>query len=264
MKRNAGSQRGRAAIGALGVLAVVALAVPPAEARVRVSIRSTPRPHVSPSVPKPHVPEAPKVHLNVPSGRPVSVSTPSAAPAQRGFFGRFWDWMLGRKPAPAPAPQVAQAAPAPANVVVPFPSVQPSGGPAASLPRAHGLPQDQDAQRTATPGGAPAAATTAGGPNIAAALNQAFGTQEAQAAQRNGARPVALTSAAERPTPKPSSYVLHLANGSRISVPQYEERGDQVVVAQRQGSYGIPRSQIVRIETQAAGLESAPTGPGER
>ncbi len=252
MKRNAGSRWGRAAIGALGVLAVVALAVPPAEARVRVSIRSAPKPRVSPSVPRPHVPEAPKVRLNTPSGRPVSVSAPSAAPAQRGVFGRFWDWLLGRKPAPAPAPQVAQAAPAAtttANMMAPVPSGRQSAGPGS--PTA----QDQEKQR------APGAGTNM---SMAVAVKQAFGTREAEAAQRNGARPVALTSAAAKPAPKPFGYILHLTNGSRIPVAQYEERGDQVMVALQQGSYGLPKSQIARIETREAEPETAPTGHGGR
>ncbi len=243
MERNAGSRWIRPATAALGVLAVVALAVPPSEARVRVSIRSTPKHHVSPSVPKPHVPEAPKVRLNTPSGRPVSLSAPSAAPARRGFFGRTWDWLLGRKPAPAPAAATT------ANIMAPVPSGCQSAGPGS--PTA----QDQEKQR------APGAGTNM---SMAVAVKQAFGTREAGAAQRNGARPAALASAAEKPVPKPSGYILHLTNGSRITVPHYEERGDQVMVAQRQGSYGIPRSQVARIETQAAEPEVAPTGPGGR
>ena len=91
MKRNAGCRWDRAAMGARGVLAMVALAVPSAEARVRVSIRSTPKSHVAPSVSKPHVPshvpEAAKVRCNAPLGRPLSLSAPSAAPVQRGVFG---------------------------------------------------------------------------------------------------------------------------------------------------------------------------------
>ncbi len=262
MERNAGSRWIRPATAALGVLAVVALAVPPAEARVRVSIRSTPKPHLSPSVPKPrvpsHAPEAPKVHLNTPSGRPVSLSAPSTAPARRGFFGRTWDWLLGRKPAPAPAPQVAQAAPAAApapaatttaNIMAPVPSGRQSAGPGSPTV------QDQEKQR------APGAGTNM---SMAVAVKQAFGTREAEAAQRNGARPAALASAAEKPAPKPSGYILHLTNGSRIPVAQYEERGDQVMVAQQQGSYGLPKSQIARIEMREAEPETAPTGHGGR
>lgn len=260
MKRNAGCRWDRVAIGALGVLAMVALAIPSAEARVRVSIRSTPKPHVAPSVSIPRVPSpapgAPKVQLNAPSGRPVSVSAPSAVPARRGFFGRTWDWLLGRRPAPAPAPQVAQAVPAAApaprtipNIVLPVPSGRPGSAPVP--PTA----QDQEKQGAAGAGR---------NVSMAAAVKQAFGTREAEAGQRSVGRPAALASGAGTPASKPSGYVLHLTNGRRIPVANYEEKGDQVLIEQRQGTYGLPKSLIARIETKEAGLEAAPTGRGER
>ena len=99
---------------------------------------------------------------------------------------------------------------------------------------------------------------------MAVAVKQAFGTREAEAGQRRVARPAALASGAEKPAPKPSGYVLHLTNGSRIPVAQYEEKGDQVMIAQRQGSSGLPKSHIARIETREAEPGVAPIGNGAR
>jgi hypothetical protein len=43
-------------------------------------------------------------------------------------------------------------------------------------------------------------------------------------------------------------YVLHLKNGSAILVGFYLDKGDQVVIPQYGGSYGLSRSMIARIE----------------
>ncbi len=277
MMRNAVGWRGRAALAALGALAMVALAVPSADARVRVRVRSAPRPHSAPSVSRPHVPshatDAPKAHLNTPSGRSVTASLPSAAPGGRGIFGRFWDWLLGRKPAPAPA-QVAQAAPTPApagaqpmpNIVVPIPSARPSGLPVPPGAQAAAQPLETDPQRAGAPVGALARATaaTVGGASLAAALQQSFGKGGAEARQPGGAAQATIGQNGEKPAPKPSGYILHLTNGRSIPVSNYEEKGDQVLITQRQGSYGLPRSLIARIETREAEPEVAPTGRGGR
>jgi hypothetical protein len=256
MKRSAGSGRARAVFGALGMLAALALAVPSADARVRISIRSVPKPRPSIPVSRVHVREAPKVNLSAPGARSISGVPGSVAPVQRGVFGRFWDWLRGRKPEVTPAVQVAHAAPTPApaaapNIVIPIPSARPPANAAASGPPPAGQGQEQDARRAAGLGGAPApagapagAATEAG---LAAAAQQAFARQ-----------------GAEKPAPKPAGYVLHLTNGHSIPVAQYVEKGDQVLIPQRAGSYGLPRSSIARIETREAEPEAAPTGRGAR
>ncbi|HEY7675946.1 MAG TPA: hypothetical protein VIG69_02655 [Candidatus Methylomirabilis sp.] len=256
MERSAGSEKARAAFGALAILAMLALAVPSAEARVRISIRSVPKPRPSTSVGKVHVPDAPKVNLNAPAGRSISGPSGSVAHATRGVFGRFWDWVRGRKPEPVPAAQVARATPTPTpaaapNVVVSIPSRRPPANAAASGPPAAGQGPEQDARKAAGLGGAAApagaAAGAAGSVSLVMAAGQAFGNQ-----------------GAEKPAPKPSGYVLHLTNGRRISVPNYEEKGDQVLIGQRQGSYSLPRSLIARIETKEVEPEAAAPARGSR
>jgi hypothetical protein len=46
----------------------------------------------------------------------------------------------------------------------------------------------------------------------------------------------------------PRGYVLHLKNGSAIPVGFYQDKGDQVVIPQYGGSYGLSKSMIARIE----------------
>jgi hypothetical protein len=43
-------------------------------------------------------------------------------------------------------------------------------------------------------------------------------------------------------------YILHLKNGSTIPVGFYQDKGDQVVIPQYGGSYGLSKSMIARIE----------------
>jgi len=277
MKRSAGSGRARAAFGAMGMLALLALAVPSAEAEVGIPIPSVPKPRPPISAIQPQVPQEPRVSLNMPGARSVSVPALPGVPAQRGTFARFWDWLLGRKPAPAQAPQVAHPAPAPAgpgapaaapNNVAPIPSARPPAGPPSFGPPPAAQVPEQDAQRAARLGGSPAAggaaAGAAAGAGSAAAANQAFGPRGAEAGKGGDARSAAPASVAETPAPKPSGYVLHLTNGSSIPVASYEEKGDQVLIVQRQGTYGLPRSLVARIETREAEPEAASPGRDAR
>jgi hypothetical protein len=185
----------------------------------------------------------------------------SARVENRGFFRRTWDWLLGRKPpTPAPAPPVPAAAPgaavaatpsgtasAPANVVVPVPSgiARPVAAPA-------GAPQqDQDARppsASGVPGVAAAVGGAAGGVALEAALQRSFGRREATAGQSDPGQGPSARSRVDGPTRKPNGYILHLTNGRSIPVAMYEERGDQVLVTQAQGTYGLPKTLIARIE----------------
>jgi hypothetical protein len=51
-----------------------------------------------------------------------------------------------------------------------------------------------------------------------------------------------------RPAPIIKGYVLHLTNGRRISVAHYQEKGDEIVIPQRAGTFGLSKSMITRIE----------------
>ncbi|HYB72723.1 MAG TPA: hypothetical protein VED18_05070 [Candidatus Sulfotelmatobacter sp.] len=256
MERSAGSGTTKTAFGALAILAMLALAVPSVEARVRISIRSIPKPHPSVPVGRVHAPDAPKVNLKAPAARSISAPLASAAPAKRGIFGRFWDWLRGRKPEVTPAVQVANAAPPPTpaaapNIVVSIPSARPPAAPAAPAAPPAGQAPEQDARRAAGLGGAAApagaAAAAAGSVNPTPAAAQAFGAQGAQ-----------------RPAPRIYGYILHLTNGRSIAVARYEERGDQVMIPQPGGAYGLPRSSIARIEPREAEPEAAPTRSNAR
>jgi len=273
------------AMGTLAVVAMMAMEVPWAEARVRIR-SSGGRSHSAPSVSKPHVP-TPKPGAPAPGAAPrqaANAVSRSAAPSMspvptdnRGFFRRTWDWLLGRRaPTPAPAPQApapaaasavaaAPAAPAPVTptAVVPVPAgaQRPAGAQAAAGPQ-----QDQDQRRLGAPGAASAVAAAAGGAAggtaLAAALQQSFGKKGAGAGDREQEAGGAAQGKPDRPAPKPSGYVLHLTNGRTIPVASYEEKGDQVLVSQPQGSYGLPKTLIARIEPRITEADlSAARGP---
>ncbi len=256
MERGAGSGRARVGFGALAMLAMLALAVPSAEARVRISIRSVPKSRPSTSVGRAHVPDAPKVNVNAPAARSVSGPLASAAPAQRGIFARFWDWLRGRKSEVAPAVHVTNAAPAPTtaagpNIAASIPSARPPAATVAPGPPPAGQGPEQDARRAAGLGGAAAPA----GPTAGAASSVNPAPAGAQALGAHGA---------QKPAPRIYGYILHLTNGRSIPVARYEEMGDQVMIPQPGGAYGLPRSSIARIEAREAEPEAAPAARGLR
>jgi hypothetical protein len=43
-------------------------------------------------------------------------------------------------------------------------------------------------------------------------------------------------------------YLLHLKNGSTIPVWYYQDKGDQVVIPEYGGTYGLSKTMIARIE----------------
>lgn len=271
------------AVGTLAVVAMVAMEVPWAEARVRVR-SSGGRSHSAPSAsrthaptPKPAAPDTPSAtpgHAVNAAGRSASPSIPPVATDNRGFFRRTWDWLLGRKPpTPAPAPQAS--APAQASAVVAAPAASAPVTPTAVVPvpagaqrpvgaqAAAGPQQDQDPRRAGAPGAgaavAAAAGGAAGGTALAAALQQSFGRRAAGAGGREQGAAGAGQDRSDRPAPKPSGYMLHLTNGRSIPVASYEEKGDQVLVFQPQGSYGLPKTLVARIEPRTTEADLSAT-----
>lgn len=257
MGLNVRSRWSRVFLGTLGVLAVLALAAPSAEARFKVKISSTPKPHATPTVSKPHTaapkPDAPKAPTGIETASRVSVQVASRAPDNRGFFRRVWDWLLGRKPVPAPqappqAVATAPTAPATPGVVMPVVPVRM----AAPLPpgvQPPGLEPEKDKQR-------------AGG--MDERLQKLSARIETETRTKQTAAGSGLSSAQGQPALRPSGYILHLTNGRSIRVAYYEERGDQVVIPQMQGSYGLHKSLIARIEPQGTEAEVGGLGGGRR
>jgi hypothetical protein len=237
----------RAGLIFMAACAIVGLAGPAGEARVKIPrISSLPKPHSVP-VPNPHVPSAPSKPVHMPAApKPaINLSTakgaPSAAtgaPASRGFFRRTWDWVLG-SPAPAPAAQTPTPAPAA--------SAAPAG-------QAAGAQQDKDQRRASAPGAPSATAAAAGATgsaNLAAALDQ-FSAKWQPDAGRGKENPGQGSPARnEAETAKPAGYILHLTNGRSLSVAGYEEKGDQIQIAQWQGTFAFPKSLVARIEERA-------------
>ncbi len=251
---------------------VVTLAVSSVEARARVRYGSSSSHSSAPSVSKSSVssrmPDASKPHLTAPAGSSISVSMPSAPPDNRGMFRRFWDSLFGRKPEPAPAPMVGQAMPGAqplAGAASPMASagVPNAMGAAAGLAVgsqigyravAGGQPLQPDQQVAAVAGGLSpgfgAAAGAALGSSMAASLESTSGKAESEARSRTDRQASTAPRAQQVERPKPTGYVLHLHNGGTVSVVDYEEKGDRVVVSTRVGSFGLHRMDIARIEPQ--------------
>jgi hypothetical protein len=93
----------------LGLLAVLALAVPAAEARFKMKWKRTPTSSSIPSASKSSTPsaklDASNEHTTARTARGFSTSLVSGQCQDRGLFRRTWDWLFGRKHEPAPAPQ---------------------------------------------------------------------------------------------------------------------------------------------------------------
>lgn len=223
MKTGMHPPRHRGAVVAFGVLAALLLVVSPVEARFKIKIRSTPKSPSAPSVSKPHVPsptpEAPKALSKVDAGRSASAPQVSVAPQSRGFFDRILDWVLWRRPAPAPVAP-APVAPAPA---APPPVVAAAPAPPATAP-------------VVVPVALPAAAPSTLG---------AQGSGPGQEKERQANTPPAWQT---RHAPVIKGYILHLTNGGRVSVAHYQEKGDEIVIPQRSGTFGLSKSMIARIE----------------
>jgi hypothetical protein len=57
-----------------------------------------------------------------------------------------------------------------------------------------------------------------------------------------------LTPPPPRPEPIVKGYILHLKNGRRISTAYYQDKGNEVVIPDHGGTYGLSKSLIARIE----------------
>lgn len=271
-------------MGTLAVLFMVGM-VPGVEARVRVR-SSGGSSHSAPSAGRTHAPApkpaAPQTPSATPSpavnaaGRSVSPSMPGVAADNRGFFGRGWDWLLGRRP-PTPAPTPQAPAPGRASVVatapstaVPTPSVMVPlpGAPArpVATPALATAQQEKDPQRAGAPGApsaiAAAAGGAAGGTALAAALQHSFGKKGPNGRESERGGPATPPANPDRPVAKPLGYVLHLTNGRSLAVAQYEDKGDQVLIAQPQGTFSLPKALIARIEPRTTEIDlSSVSGP---
>ncbi|MGE5850526.1 MAG: hypothetical protein ACM362_10395 [Candidatus Methylomirabilota bacterium] len=210
----------RFGVAALAVLAILLVAAS-AEAKFKVKLKSTPKARSAPSVSKPNVPDAPDMQPRLETGSRIPRLNVSLTSRGRGYFQRIWDWLFGRKPAPAP---VAPApAPAPAAPV----AARPPG--VAASPAAPATPP------VIVPVGMPASA-----PASPASSPTAQGKELEKLPD--------LTPPPPRPEPVVKGYILHLKNGRRISTFHYEDKGDQVVIPQHGGTYGLSKSLIARIE----------------
>lgn len=214
----------RVGVTALAVLASLLVAAP-VEAKFKVKLKSTPKTHSAPSVSKPHVPDAPNMQTKVETGPRMPNVNVRVTSYNRGFLQRIWDWLFGRKPAPAPAvaPGAPMPTPAPAAPLV----ARPPG--VAVSPAAPATPPVivPVAMPTAAPA-SPASSATAQGKELEKLPD--------------------LTPPPPRPEPVVKGYILHLKNGRRISTFHYEDKGDQVIIPQHGGTYGLSKSLIARIE----------------
>jgi hypothetical protein len=246
-------------VGIICLLGMLVLAAPSAEARFRVKLPSMPKPRSAPTVSKPHTtlprPDAPKAHININTASKISGPVAARAPDNRGFFGRLWDRLLGRRPEPAQAPSqtaphavaAAPAAPATPGVVVPVVPVRPVTGLLPPGVQSTGQEQEKDKRGVA---------------GLEESLQQLSAKFETEARRGQGTGGSAMSPGQGRPTQRPNGYILHLTNGRSIPVAHYEEKGDQVVIPQLQGSYGLQKSLISRIEPR--GLESGMAGERRR
>ncbi len=226
MKKSTRSAWVRFGVAALAVLAILLVAAP-VGAKFKVKLKSTPKAASAPSVSKPHIPDAPNMQTKVETGPRVPRVNISLTSQNRGFFQRIWDWLFGRKPAPAPA--VAPVSPTP------------TPGPAAPL-----------AARPPAVAVSPAAPTTP--PVIvpvampAAAPGSPPSSATAQGQGKELEKLPDLTPPPPRPEPIVKGYIIHLKNGRRISTSYYEDKGNEVVIPQHGGTYGLSKSLVARIE----------------
>jgi hypothetical protein len=199
------------------------LVAAPVEAKFKIKLKSTPKAASAPTVSKPHVPDAPNMQTRVETGPRIPHVNVSVTSQNRGFFQRIWDWLFGRKPAPAPA----APAPAPAPVA-PLTARPPAVGASPAAPATPPV-----IVPVAMPGAAPAAPTS---------------SATAQGQDKELERLPDLTPPPPRPEPIVKGYIIHLKNGRRISTSYYQDKGNEVVIPQHGGTYGLSKSLIARIE----------------
>lgn len=232
MNNRAQSPRGRGMGMTVAVLAVLMFAVGPVEARFKIKFRSSPKPPTVPPVSKIHVPSPssnlPKPQAKLETGRPLPSPQVSVAPPSRGFFQRFFDWLLWRRSAPAPAPVVPAPVAPPAVAARPAPATPPVVLPVA-LPAVAPSP--------------PAAQSP--GPSTEGHTNS-FPAQD------------------NPPAPRIKGYILHLTNGRTIRTPYFHEKGGQVVIPEQAGSYGLSRALVARIEELREETNVVAGGPSRR
>lgn len=213
----------RVGVATLAVLAIVLVAAP-VEAKFKVKLKSTPKAPSAPSVSKPHVPDAPNMQTKVETGPRIPQVNVSVTSRNRGFFQRLLDWVFfWRRPAPAPvAPAPAPAPMAPLAARPPAVAVSPAAPatPPVIVP-------------VALPAAAPSSPTS---------------SATAQGQGKELEKLPDLTPSPPRPEPVVKGYILHLKNGRRISTFHYEDKGDQVIIPQHGGTYGLSKSLIARIE----------------
>ena len=202
-----------------GAVLVLSLLAAPVDAKFKVKVKSTPKAASAPTVSKPHVPDAPNLQTKVEPGPRIPNVNVTVTPQNRGFVQRIWDWLFGRRPAPAPAVAPTPVAPLASR---PFPV---AAAPAAPVPPPVVMPVALPAVAPASPG--------------------APGTVKKQEKEKELEFPTVQPS---RPEPIIKGYIVHLKNGRRISTIHYEDKGDQVIIPQYGGTFGLSKSLIARIE----------------
>jgi hypothetical protein len=211
----------RVGVAALAVLAILLVAAP-VEAKFKVKLKSTPKAASAPSVSKPHVPDTPNMQTEVETGPRIPKVNVTMTSHNRGFFQRLLDWaFFWRRPAPTPV------APAPA----PAPAA-----PLAARPPAVGV----SPAAPATPPVILPVALPAAAPSSPASSATAQGKEKETLPD--------LTPPPPRPEPIVKGYIIHLKNGRRISTSYYQEKGNEVVIPQHGGTYGLSKSLVARIE----------------
>jgi hypothetical protein len=232
MSKNYNAPWVRAGIVAFAVLGILLLAGS-AEAKSKLKLKSAPKTPTPSSVSTPHVPETPKPQTKAETGPRIPQVNVSVTSQSRGLFQRIWDWVFGRKPAPASAPGS-----------VPTPAV----APVASSPTLATVPPSAVVVAPAAPAKPPVivpvavpAATPASPAAPAAVTSREEKPKKLEELEFPTIQP-------KKPEPIVKGYILHLKNGRRISTFYYEDKGDQVVIPQHGGTYGLPKSLISRIE----------------
>jgi hypothetical protein len=213
-------------VATLLVLAISAVAAP-GEAASKVKLKSTPKAAPTPPVSKPHLPDASTMQTKVEPAPRIPQVNISVTSQNRGVFQRIWDWLFGRKPAPASSPSPAAPAPAPFATVAAPPSAV-AATPASPMRPPIAVPVPVAVAATAPASPAPSAT--------------------AQSQIKELEKLPDLTPPPPRPEPIVKGYILHLKNGRRISTAYYQDKGNEVVIPDHGGTYGLSKSLVARIE----------------
>jgi len=211
----------RVGLVALAILVLLLLAAP---VEAEFKLKSSPKAAFAPWLSKPHVPDTPNLQTKVEPGPRIPDVNVTVTSHNRGFLQRLLDWVFfWRRPAPAP--------------VAPAPAPAPAAPLAARPPAAAVSPAAPAAPPAIVPVAVPAAAPLS---STSSATAQSQGKELEKLPD--------LTPPPPRPEPIVKGYILHLKNGRRISTFHYEDKGDQVVIPQHGGTYGLSKSLIARIE----------------